>query len=165
MRTSIKSFIVASLIGLASVATSVSAHGNDTHGSTGISGSASGFAGNVVGSAGSWSNGSAVSSAQVNGYGSSWQTATGYTGGTATIGGQVTHQGAQVISNTTQYSHSDAYGEVSGNAPIMVGNAIANGSASFGETKVNAGGTANFGTAAIGGGFQINGWQSFGYNR
>lgn len=125
------------------------AHGPSNHGTT-VNASGQITAGVISGTAGSISEGSAVAASAVNGYGSSWQKAEGYTGGTASVGGTVNYQGAQVVTNTTQYAHTSGYGEISGNAPISVGDSIANGNASFGQTKVGASGNAQWGTVAIG---------------
>lgn len=144
--SSIRSLVAFAFIATAGIAM---AHGPQNNGGS-VSATGQITAGAVWGSASSISEGSAVAASQVNGYGASWQTAEGYTSGTASIGGVVNHQGAQVITNTTQYAHSSGYGEVSGNAPIMVGEAIANGNAAFGQTKVAASGNAVWGTAAIG---------------
>lgn len=127
-----------------------------------IGGGATGFAGAVSGNAYSNSTGSAVAASQVNGYGSSFQHTDGFTGGTATIGGVVNQNGAQVVTGATQVAQVNSVGNVTGNAPINVGNAIANGTAGFSETKVGSYGTANFQTGAIGGLAGFGGVVGFG---
>ncbi|UDY80343.1 hypothetical protein AXY1_32 [Achromobacter phage AXY1] len=143
---SIRSLVAMAFIAVAGVSF---AHGPSNQGGT-VSASGQITAGSVYGTAGSISEGQAVAASAINGYGSSWQSAEGYTGGTATIGGVVNYQGAQVVTGTTQYAHTSGYGEVYGNAPINAGDSIANGNAAFGQTKVAASGNAQWGTVAIG---------------
>ncbi|MDR5756988.1 hypothetical protein [Caballeronia sp. LZ035] len=111
---------------------------------------ASAFGGSVSGSAASISNGNAVTAAQVGGSGASYQNAFNNTGGTATIGGGVNSVGAQVVTNTTQFSNSGVTGSAVGNAPTNVGDSIANGGAAYGSTTTAAQGNAQFATGAIG---------------
>lgn len=122
-----------------------------------VGGVAGGFAGSASGTAFSNSQGSAVAASQVNGYGSSYQHSDGVTGGTATIGGAVNHVGATITTGTTQYATTNSWGGVTGNAPIMAGDSIANGTAGFGSTKVGAAGNSQFATGAIGGVIAIGG--------
>jgi len=154
MMKSLRSLSLIASIGLALAAGSAWAHGNNGNGNNGNQGgvSASGqiTAGAISGSANSFSEGSSVAASQINGFGQSIQNAWGNSGGQASIGGTVNYQGAQVITNTSHYANSFGSGSVSGNAPITVGDSIANGNAAFGQTKVNAGGTATWGTVAIG---------------
>ena len=93
--------------------------------------SISGYSGNIHGTVSSVSTGSSVVSTQVNGYGSSSQTSFGETGGVAQASGSFSHNGIETVTSTRQYATSDTYGHVSGNAPIMVGDSIANGGATF----------------------------------
>lgn len=116
-----------------------------------VGGGATGFAGSVVGQASSVSEGNAVAASVVNGYGSSFQHTDGFSTGSATIGGIVTPQGAQVVTNTTQAAQVNSYGNVTGNAPIMAGELIANGTGGLAKTTNVAAGNANFATGAIGG--------------
>ncbi|MBD4204412.1 hypothetical protein GUH47_00030 [Xanthomonas citri pv. citri] len=110
---------------------------------------ASGFAGSVTGSAASVSEGNAVAASVVNGYGSSFQHTDGYSTGSATIGGVVNHQGAQVVTQTTQAAQVYSVGNVTGNAPIMSGDLIANGTAGLAKTTNYSSGNANFATGGI----------------
>ncbi|MGV2904834.1 hypothetical protein, partial [Achromobacter sp. AGC25] len=87
---------------------------------------------------------------QVNGYGSSSQTSFGETGGVAQVGGTFSRDGTQVVTSTRQYATSESYGNVTGNAPIMVGDSIANGGASFGKTDTAASATGTFVAGNIG---------------
>lgn len=116
-----------------------------------VGGGATGFAGSASGNAFSNSEGMAVAASQVAGSGTSYQSTHAYGGGSATVGGSVNSVGAQVVTNHTQYAVVDSFGAVSGNAPIQAGNAIANGTSGFSQTKVGAYGTSNFQTGAIGG--------------
>lgn len=154
MKSLRSSFAYIALAAAAVFSSAALAHNNGNNGNHGNQGgvSASGqiTAGAISGSANSFSEGSAVAASQVNGFGHSIQSAWGNSGGQASIGGTVNHQGAQVITNTSQYANTSGYGDVGGNAPITVGDSIANGNAAFGQTKVNAGGTATWGTVAIG---------------
>lgn len=140
-------------------------HAAGLGGSITVGGGLSGFAGSVVGSASSVSEGNAVAATQVNGYGGSYQHTDGFSAGSATIGGVVNNQGAQVITGTTQVAHVNSYGSVSGNAPIEVGNGlIANGTGGLAKTTNYASGNAAFQTGAIGalgtigGAVNIFGW-------
>ncbi|WAI85642.1 MULTISPECIES: hypothetical protein [Achromobacter] len=112
--------------------------------------SITGHAGTINGTASSISNGSSVVATQVNGYGSSSQTSFGETGGVAQVGGSFNHEGTTVVTSTRQYATSETYGSVSGNAPIMVGDSIANGGATFGQTETVASAAGTFKAANIG---------------
>ena len=87
---------------------------------------------------------------QVNGYGSSSQTSFGETGGVAQASGSFSHNGIETVTSARQYATSDTYGHVSGNAPIMVGDSIANGGATFEKTDTNASATGSFHAATFG---------------
>ena len=93
--------------------------------------SISGYSGSIHGTVSSVSNGSSVVATQVNGYGSSTQTSFGETGGVAQASGSFSHNGIETVTSTRQYATSETYGHVSGNAPIMSGDSIANGGATF----------------------------------
>lgn len=112
--------------------------------------SITGHAGTINGTASSVSTGSSVVATQVNGYGSSSQTSFGETGGVAQVGGTFNRDGTQVVTSTRQYATSESYGNVTGNAPIMVGDSIANGGASFGKTDTAASATGTFVAGNIG---------------
>jgi hypothetical protein len=117
-----------------------------------VGGAAGGYAGSVVGSASSISNGNAIAATQINGYGSSFQHTDGIAQGSASIGGAVSPLGASVVTGTTQIAQVNSYGNVTGNAPIEVaGGMIANGTGGLGNTTNYAQGNAQFGTAGIGG--------------
>ncbi|MPT37040.1 MAG: hypothetical protein E2603_00675 [Achromobacter sp.] len=114
------------------------------------SASITGHAGTINGTASSISNGSSVVATQVNGYGSSSQTSFGETGGVAQVGGTFNRDGTTVVTSTRQYATSETYGHVSGNAPIMVGDSIANGGATFGKTETSASATGSFHAVNVG---------------
>lgn len=125
-----------------------------SQGSVGVGG----YLGTVSGAASSISSGGAVAAAQVNGYGSSFQGTGGISGGTATVGGVVTGAGATVITGTTQIAVVQSYGNVTGNAPINVGdNMIANGTGGIAKSDNYAGGNSAFQLAQFGGyaGYQV----------
>lgn len=132
-------------------------------GPTGPSVSVTGHAGTINGTASSISNGSSVVATQVNGYGSSSQTSFGETGGVAQVGGTFNRDGTTVVTSTRQYATSETYGHVSGNAPIMVGDSIANGGASFGQTETKASASGTFKSANIGAFGAIGGVGSMGH--
>lgn len=113
-------------------------------------GSVTGHAGAINGTASSISTGSSVVATQINGYGSSSQTSFGSTGGIAEVGGTFSRDGTQVVTSTRQYSNSESYGNVTGNAPIMVGDSIANGGATFGKTETSASATGSFHAMNVG---------------
>jgi hypothetical protein len=94
-------------------------------------GSITGHAGAINGTASSISTGSSVAATQINGYGSSTQVSFGMTGGVAEVGGSFSR-------------------DVSGNAPIMVGDSIANGSATFAQTDTSASATGSFHAVNVG---------------
>lgn len=144
------SLAVAAALSLAMAPAAFAHNGDTVGGGVVVGGELSGFAGSVVGSAGSVSNGNAVTAAQVGGNGASYQSAWGNTGGTATIGGTANQYGATVGTATTQYSNSNVVGHAYGNAPTNVGDSIANGGAAYGNTTTAAAGNANFATGAIG---------------
>ncbi|AOU94673.1 uncharacterized protein AruCF_3782 [Achromobacter ruhlandii] len=96
-------------------------------------------------------------STQINGYGSSSQTSFGETGGVATAGGSFSPDGTTAVTSTRQYATSETYGHIQGNAPIMVGDSIANGGATFGSTTTNATATGTFNAGAIGATASIHG--------
>ncbi|CAB3736594.1 MULTISPECIES: hypothetical protein [Achromobacter] len=127
------------------------------------SASITGHAGTINGTASSISNGSSVVATQVNGYGSSSQTSFGETGGVAQVGGTFNRDGTTVVTSTRQYATSETYGHVSGNAPIMVGDSIANGGASFGQTETKASASGTFASANIGAFGAIGGVGSMGH--
>ena len=126
-------------------------------------GSITGHAGAINGTATSISSGSSVVATQVNGYGSSSQTSFGSTGGIAEVGGTFSREGTQVVTSTRQYANSESYGHVSGNAPIMVGDSIANGGATFGSTETSASATGTFHAANVGAFGSIHGIGSVGH--
>lgn len=128
-----------------------------------IGGAAGGYAGSVTGNASSYSDGNAIAASQVNGYGSSFQHTDGFSGGSATVGGHVNNVGANIVTGTTQYAQTNSYGNVTGNAPIMAGESIANGTAGFAKNVSAAGGTGNFQTAQIGGFVGIGAIGAFGH--
>ncbi|KRC84610.1 hypothetical protein D3C87_402170 [compost metagenome] len=128
-----------------------------------VGGSVTGHAGTVHGTASSISTGSSVVATQVNGYGSSSQTSFGSTGGIAEVGGTFGRDGTQVVTSTRQYANSESYGQVTGNAPIMVGDSIANGGATFGQTETSASATGTFHAANVGGFGAIHGIGSVGH--
>ncbi|CAB3737741.1 MULTISPECIES: hypothetical protein [Achromobacter] len=132
-------------------------------GPSGPSVSVTGHAGTINGTASSISNGSSVVATQVNGYGSSSQTSFGETGGVAQVGGTFNRDGTTVVTSTRQYATSETYGHVSGNAPIMVGDSIANGGASFGQTETKASASGTFASANIGAFGAIGGVGSMGH--
>ena len=109
------------------------------------------------------STGSSVVSTQVNGYGSSSQTSFGETGGVAQASGSFSHNGIETVTSTRQYATSDTYGHVSGNAPIMVGDSIANGGATFEKTDTNASATGSFHAATFGATASIQGIGGIGH--
>lgn len=119
--------------------------------------SASGHVGTITGTVSSVSTGTSVVSTQINGYGSSSQTSFGETGGVASAGGTFNKDATNAVTSTRQYATSETYGHVSGNAPIMVGDSIANGGATFGSTTTNATATGTFNAAAIGATASIHG--------
>ncbi|MFD4841254.1 hypothetical protein ACFWP0_27380 [Achromobacter sp. NPDC058515] len=128
-----------------------------------IGASVTGHAGTIHGTASSISTGSSVVATQVNGYGSSSQTSFGSTGGIAEVGGTFSHDGTQVVTSTRQYANSESYGNVTGNAPIMVGDSIANGGATFGQTETNATATGTFHAGNVGAFGSIHGIGSVGH--
>jgi hypothetical protein len=67
------------------------------------------------------------------------------------------------VTSTRQYATSETYGHVSGNAPIMVGDSIANGGASFGQTETKASASGTFASANIGAFGAIGGVGSMGH--
>ncbi|MGB3434695.1 hypothetical protein [Achromobacter sp.] len=113
-------------------------------------GSITGHAGAINGTASSISTGSSVAATQINGYGSSSQVSFGMTGGVSEVGGTFSRDGTQVVTSTRQYANSDSYGHVSGNAPIMVGDSIANGGATFAKTDTSASATGSFHAVNVG---------------
>ena len=113
-------------------------------------GSITGHAGAINGTASSISTGSSVAATQINGYGSSTQVSFGMTGGVAEVGGTFSRDGTQVVTSTRQYANSDSYGHVSGNAPIVVGDSIANGGATFAKTDTSASATGSFHAVNVG---------------
>lgn len=119
--------------------------------------SASGHVGTITGTVSSVSTGTSVVSTQINGYGSSSQTSFGETGGVATAGGSFSPDGTTAVTSTRQYATSESYGHITGNAPIMVGDSIANGGATFGNTTTNASATGTFKAGAIGATASIHG--------
>lgn len=119
--------------------------------------SASGHVGTITGTVSSVSTGTSVVSTQINGYGSSSQTSFGETGGVATAGGSFSPDGTTAVTSTRQYATSESYGHITGNAPIMVGDSIANGGATFGNTTTNASATGTFNAGAIGATASIHG--------
>ena len=119
--------------------------------------SASGHVGTITGTVSSVSTGTSVVSTQINGYGSSSQTSFGETGGVATAGGSFNRDGTTAVTSTRQYATSETYGQIHGNAPIMVGDSIANGGATFGSTTTNATATGTFNAGAIGATASIHG--------
>lgn len=109
-----------------------------------------GFAGDVVGSASSVTQGSAVAGSQVEGNGYSFQAAGAISGGSAQIGGQVGPSGATVTTSTTNYAVTGGFGAT--NQPATNGDGlITNGNDAFGSSVNNASGSANFQTGAFGG--------------
>ncbi|WMD20737.1 hypothetical protein RAS12_29810 [Achromobacter seleniivolatilans] len=125
--------------------------------------SLTGHAGTINGTATSISTGSSVVATQINGYGSSTQTSFGETGGVAQVSGSFNRDGTQVTTSTRQYATSESYGHVTGNAPIMVGDSIANGGASFGKTDTTASATGTFVAGNIGAFGSISGVGSVGH--
>ena len=81
----------------------------------------------------------------------------GETGGVAQASGSFSHNGIETVTSTRQYATSDTYGHVSGNAPIMVGDSIANGGATFEKTDTNASATGSFHAATFGATASIKG--------
>lgn len=142
-----KSLLVASL----GLALSATVQANGIGGGIIVGGVAGNYAGSMSGNASSYTDGSAIAASQVNGYGSSFQHTDGFGGGSASVGGHVNHVGANIVTGTTQYAQTYSVGNVTGNAPIMVGESIANGTAGFAKEVNSAGGTANFATNQIGG--------------
>ncbi|MEB3098936.1 hypothetical protein VCS63_24070 [Achromobacter sp. D10] len=134
---------LAAVAGLSLAAVSAHAAGQ-------FGGSVTGHAGAINGTASSVSTGSSVAATQINGYGSSTQVSFGMTGGVAEVGGTFSHDGTQVVTSTRQYANSDSYGQVSGNAPIMVGDSIANGGATFAKTDTSASATGSFHAVNVG---------------
>ncbi|MCY1200703.1 hypothetical protein D9M72_121430 [compost metagenome] len=128
-----------------------------------VGGSVTGHAGAINGTASSISTGSSAVSTQINGYGFSSQTSFGSTGGIAEVGGTFSRDGTQVVTSTRQYANSESYGHVSGNAPIMVGDSIANGGATFGQTETSASATGSFHAANVGGFGSIHGIGAVGH--
>ncbi|KGD95171.1 hypothetical protein JL37_10735 [Achromobacter sp. RTa] len=128
-----------------------------------VGGSVTGHAGAINGTASSVSTGSSVVATQINGYGSSSQTSFGSTGGIAEVGGTFGRDGTQVVTSTRQYANSESYGSVSGNAPIMVGDSIANGGATFGKTDTNASATGSFHAVNVGAFGSIHGIGAVGH--
>lgn len=159
--------IALAVIAALSLSTAAFAHDNNVGQSGAVSGSlnvgaqTSTYTGNINGSATSISNGNAVTAAQVGGQGQSIQSAFNNTGGTSSVGGSISAGGATVGSNTTQYSNSQVTGNVSGNAPTMDGNSIANGGAAFGNTTTTANVGSSFGSNVKGGTLGINGSAAF----
>ena len=70
---------------------------------------------------------------------------------------KVTRIQPTVVTSTRQYATSETYGHIHGNAPIMVGDSIANGGATFGSTTTNATATGTFNAGAIGATASIHG--------
>ncbi len=130
---------------------------------TGPGGSVTVHSGAINGTVSSISTGSSVVATQINGYGSSSQTSFGETGGVAQAGGSFGPDGTQVFTSTRQYATSESYGSVSGNAPIMVGDSIANGGASFGQTETSASATGTFHAANVGAFGAIHGIGAVGH--
>ncbi|MGE8689763.1 MAG: hypothetical protein ACN6PJ_21640 [Achromobacter sp.] len=128
-----------------------------------VGGSVTGHAGAINGTASSVSTGSSVVATQINGYGSSSQTSFGSTGGIAEVGGTFSRDGTQVVTSTRQYANSESYGSVSGNAPIMVGDSIANGGATFAKTDTNASATGSFHAVNVGAFGSIHGIGAVGH--
>ena len=125
--------------------------------------SISGYSGSIHGTVSSVSNGSSVVATQVNGYGSSTQTSFGETGGVAQASGSFSHNGIETVTSTRQYATSETYGHVSGNAPIMSGDSIANGGATFEKTDTNASATGSFHAATFGATASIQGIGGIGH--
>lgn len=130
-----------------------------------IGGVASGYAGSIDGTVKSESIGNSVTAAQVNGFGTSIQSASNSTYGGANVGGNITPVGVTVASSQWSGSDSFAQGSITGNAPIEVDGALANASAAFGQSegKAKVGGTFQAGQiggiiaiGAIGGSFGTN---------
>lgn len=127
-----------------------------------IGGFASGYEGTISGNANSVSNSMSVTASQVNGFGTSIQSNVTNTGGAATVGGVITPVGSLVTTDTTTWSNSTSQGSISGNAPIQVGDSLANASAGFGQTEVNAAGYSTFNSGAIGGILAVGAVGAFG---
>lgn len=115
-----------------------------------VGGSVTGHAGAINGTASSISTGSSVAATQINGYGTSSQVSFGMTGGVSEVGGTFNRDGTQVVTSTRQYANSDSSGSMTGNAPIMVGDSIANGSATFAKTDTSASATGSFHAVNVG---------------
>ncbi len=127
---------------------------------SGISGQ--GHIGTINGTASSVSTSNSVVASQVNGTGHSSQTSFGSTGGEASVGVTFSHDSTLVVTSATQYANSESYGHVSGNAPVNVGDSIANGGATYGSTQTDATGNATFKAVSFGGSGSIQGIGAFG---
>lgn len=86
------------------------------------------------GNTSSESKGNAIAAAQVTGMGSSSQWANSNTLGSSTFGSKIDNIGTTVFSGSMQDTKVNAGGTVSGNAQLMEGNSILNGSQAFGST-------------------------------
>lgn len=150
------------VLALVAVSGAAMAHDQVAVGSAGIGGQFTVFSGSAGGTGASVSSGNAVTSSQVNGYGSSFQHQEGFATGSASIGGAVNAGGATVGTAVTQAAQTFGTGSISGNVPIMVGDSIANGGASMSQSNNVAQGSDQFNIAAIGGSLTLAGFRSFG---
>lgn len=147
---STRSLIAAAIIGAAAMAVAPKAHADGVGVSASIGTNGTQFQGAAIGSTSSVSQGSAVAASQVSGFGGSHQYSDANTRGSGTVGAKIDGIGATVFSGSQQVAEVNSNGNVYGNAPVMDGTSIANGSAAFADTRVNATIAGNFATSAFG---------------
>lgn len=125
---------IAALVVLASATVGIQAVAADFSAAVNTQQAIGQHTGIVWGNTSSESKGNAVAAAQVTGMGSSSQWANSNTLGSSTLGGKIDNIGATVFTGSSQSSVANAGGTVTGNAQLMEGNSILNGSQAFGST-------------------------------
>lgn len=147
---STRSLIASAVIGAACLAAAPKAHADGVGVSASIGTNGTQFSANAIGAVSSISQGSAVAASQVNGFGGSHQYSDANTRGSGTVGAKLDNIGGTVMTGSQQVAEVNSNGYVYGNAPIMEGTLVANGTAAFADTRVNAAASGNFATSAFG---------------
>lgn len=132
------------VLGLAITSVSLQVVAADFSASLGTQQAVGQHTGIVWGNTSSESKGNAIAAAQVTGIGSSSQWANSNTLGSSTFGGKIDNIGTTVFSGSMQDTKVNAGGTVTGNAQLMEGNSILNGSQAFGSTVSQAKADSNF---------------------
>jgi hypothetical protein len=126
-------------------------------GSLNIGGQFTTFNSSVGGNVSASGSGQAISAAETDGYGKSFQSANSIGGSAATLGSTPSLSGLTVGASTSQWSQASSIGTIEGNSPVTVGSSIANGSASIGSGKATSNINGTFNQTGVGAGIGVNG--------